>query len=56
MKIFHELYSPIINMPSKNYPFHSNMMSELPPWPIKKVCSSFAQIEQHNAKNGHGLS
>lgn len=46
--IYYELYGPIYNAPSKNYPFESYMMDQLPPWPIKKACSHFVNIPSNN--------
>ena len=50
MEIYFELYGPIYNMPSKNYPFESYMMVHLPPWPIAKVCKNFGGLPSADKK------
>lgn len=51
MKLYHELFSPIYNIPSKNYPFESNMMTRLPPYPLKKACEMMQQKSSFSGLN-----
>jgi hypothetical protein len=44
MGVYNELRKPVINLPSKNYHFDSNMMDKLPKKGILKVCSYFKNI------------
>lgn len=39
--VYHELESPLISLPMKNYPFATNMMDKLPANPLNTACSLF---------------
>jgi hypothetical protein len=46
-KIYTELYMPLVSLPSKNYPFESNMMDHLPAKPLEKSCAFFSNITEN---------
>lgn len=45
--VYHELETPIISLPMKNYPFPSAMMDKLPAFPLEKACSFFEEPSLH---------
>ena len=45
--VYHELETPIISLPMKNYPFPTAMMDKLPAFPLRTACSFFKEPSLH---------